>query len=112
MCKLSGLVAFLSVMVLCPAVEAGVWKGVCWSPHANYFEERRDYLNFTYSRLNVAAVRAVYYGGKPAYSIISKVDDIAFDAVAGLGSGPWGVVASLAIGQGVDSAVELLSRSS
>ena len=108
MCRLTRLAAFLGVFALCPAVQAGEWKGVCWSPHANYFEERSDDLDFTYSRLNVAAVRAVYYGGKPAYSIISNVDDIAFDAVTGLGSGPWGVVASVVMGQGVDAAVALL----
>ena len=42
------------------------------------------------------AVRVTYFVGKPAYALISKVDDAAFDAVTGLGGGPWGVAKTIA----------------
>ena len=61
-----------------------------------------------YSALNVDAVRATYFVGKLAYALISRVDDAAFDAVTGLGGGPWGVARSVICGQGMDAGLALL----
>ena len=102
------LIAFALSFI--PVAEASEWEGVCWSPHADYFEERSGHLNFTYSGLNVTFVNAVYYIGKPAYLTISKIEDIAFDAVMGLGGGPSGVVAAVIIGQGIDVGMALLGN--
>lgn len=88
--------------------EARAWTDVCWSSHTDYFERRSEYLEFTYSSLNVTIVQAVYFVGRPTYIAISEIDDIAFDAVTGLGGGPWGVVRSVLYGQGLEIAMALL----
>ena len=67
--------------------EPTAWTDVCWSSHTEHFERRSEYLEFTYSTLNVNMVQAVYFVGRPAYVAISEIDDIAFDAVTGLGGG-------------------------
>ena len=103
------LTAFFGAVVLgFFGVEASAWTGVCWSPHTDHLERRSEYLEFTYSTLNVATVQAVYFLGRPTYIAISEIEDIAFDAVTGLGGGPWGVVRSVIYGQGVDAAMALL----
>ncbi len=89
-------------------VHAGEWTDVCWSSHADYFEERSEYLKLTYSRLNVNLVRSTYLVGKPAYALIAEVDDVAFDAVTGLGGGPWGIARAVIYGQGMDAGMALL----
>ena len=90
------------------SVDASEWEGVCWSRHDDYFAERAEYLNLTYSWLNVNAVRSVYSLGRPTYFMLSRLEDVGFDVVTGLGGGPSGVIASVVIGQGVDVAMALL----
>ena len=89
-------------------VHAGEWTDVCWSSHADYFEERSEYLELTYSRLNVNMVRATYLVGKPAYALITKLEGVAFDAVTGLGGGPWSIAQSVIYGQGMEAGTALL----
>ena len=103
------LISFLGIVTLgLWGVGAHAWTDVCWSSHTEHFERRSEYLEFTYSTLNVSMVQAVYFVGRPAYVAISEIDDIAFDAVTGLGGGPWGVVRSVLYGQGLDIAMALL----
>ena len=89
-------------------VQAGEWTDVCWSSHADYFEERSEYLELTYSRLNVNMVRSTYLVGKPAYALITKLEGVAFDAVTGLGGGPWSIAQSVIYGQGIEAGTALL----
>lgn len=91
-------------------MEARAWEDVCWSPHEEYFEGRKEYLDLQYSWLNVTAVRSVHYVGKPAYKIVSKTDDVTFDAIMGLRGGPVGVVSAVASGLGTDAAIALLRK--
>ena len=103
--------AFLLMTYVALGTAAGsvrAWAGVCWSPHAEHFEERAKLYEFTYSRANYFAVRSVHAVGKPAYVAGSKLGDVAFDAVTGLGGGPWGVVAAVLAGQGQDAAMRLV----
>ena len=81
---------------------------LCLTENPVYFAERGDYLDHTYSWLNVNTVRATYYIGKPTYAVITKLDDAGFDAISGLRQGPYGVVASVLTGQGVDATLALL----
>jgi len=90
------------------SAQADEWADGCWSPHADYFEERSEYLKLTYSRLNVNAVRATYCVGKPAYALMSNINDAGFDIDTGLGGRPWGVVRSVIYGQGMDAGLALL----
>ena len=103
-------IALIGVVALClGSAEANEWEGVCWTPHDDFIEERSEYLDFTYSWVNVNAVRATYFVGKPTYLMLTRLEGAAFDAVTGLGGGPLGVVASVAYGQGVDAALALLA---
>ena len=108
-CAVRRIVAAVGLVGLSAgSAQADEWADVCWSPHADYFKERGEYLKLTYSRLNVNAVRATYLVGKPAYALISNIDDAGFDVVTGLGGGPWGVVRSVIYGQGMDAGLALL----
>ena len=103
-------IALIGVVTLClGSAEASEWEDVCWTPHDDFLEERSEYLDFSYSWVNVNAVRATYFVGKPTYLMLTRLEGAAFDAVTGLGGGPVGVVASVAYGQGIDAAMALLA---
>ena len=103
------VICFLSAMALSlVSMEANAWDDVCWTPHDDYFDERKEEFDFEYSWLNVNSVRTVYFIGKPAYALVMQSDDLAFDVVTSLGSSLAAVVTTIALDLGTDAALEFL----
>ena len=108
-CRTIAVICFLSAIALSlVSMEANAWDDVCWTPHEDYFDERKEELDFEYSWLNVNSVRTVYFIGKPAYALVMQSDDLAFDVVTSLGSSLAAVVTTIALDLGTDAALEFL----
>ena len=103
------VICFLSAMAISlVSMEANAWDDVCWTPHEDYFDERREELDYEYSWLNVNSVRTIYFIGKPAYALVMQSDDLAFDVVTSLGSSLAASVTTIALDLGTDAALEFL----
>ena len=93
------------------AMAPTTYAETCQESNFNYFEKHRKALDVQYSKLNINAVGAVYYIGKPAYLILDKSIDYTGEAVIGFGEGgPTGVLAQVIVKGGFDAGMSKLNK--
>ena len=105
------LLVIFNIAVLALITPTKTYAETCQEANLNYQEKHKKELDVQYSGLNINAVRAVYYIGRPTYLILDKFNDYAGDAVIGFGQGgPAGVLAQVIVKGGVDAGIAKLNK--